>query len=597
MADTTTQTGNIYNLSASTKAAGSLMATANEQLWDEDRVRASDIGSTVTQKVNNIARVKSFRDSINSIEDRDSAFSDEHRKQTRKHLEVQRDALANALMTGVDPIDKSASENAEANLQQTGSDLVAWDALVKEVPKIGGDGDDAIGFSVGTSPEDEWMIREVSNTNAQLNFGEDGTVTYDITMPDGTVKNVSQNQFGDILEKNMVPKEFMKTQGERNIAFVDKGKESNAVEDFDYDTNFADNLSSIDKRNNASAPEITSLMFDKGHIPGSNQPIVEILFSNPKLVSAIKLPISDNTEDLDDNNDGFITIADFKAEDWYKLMDVMLLPENHGSTYDMIAEVMTLKNKQNFEKGFYGKPTNGATTGGSTQTTGGNTQTTGGGTQGGGTQTTGGGTQGGGTQTTGGGTNVIETEPERLAREARENAIKRAGITDPNSLNYNPNFPTEGPDMTTEEMTPGPLPKRRRVSSFFRKVFGLQNAGVAAREKEMEDDRKTTSKKDNLEVKLDERWAKTLEKNGWPEGGASYVSYDLSAADNPKTFMKKGDIYQVGLSGVGGSDSSMLERARKQFTFFSDLKSYKPVKKQEIIDGKKVTIVYFIKIK
>mgnify|MGYP006145101455 CR=1 FL=1 len=191
----------------------------------------------------------------------------------------------------------------------------------------------------------------------------------------------------------------------------------------------------------------------------------------------------------------------------------------------------------------------------------------------------------------------IETEPERLAREARENAIKRAGITDPNSLNYNPNFPTEGPDMTTEEMTPGPLPKRRRVSSFFRKVFGLQNAGVAAREKEMEDDRKTTSKKDNLEVKLDERWAKTLEKNGWPEGGASYVSYDLSAADNPKTFMKKGDIYQVGLSGVGGSDSSMLERARKQFTFFSDLKSYKPVKKQEIIDGKKVTIVYFIKIK
>ena len=258
MAETTTQTGNIYGLSASTLSQGAAIREANEALFDPDRVRATDIAETVAQKADNIYRVSQFNNALQELENRETSFTDEHKKQTREFLESQRDKLTSSLTTGLDDIDKEGAENAEATLDQVAKDLGTWENIIKEIPNIG----NGVGFSSGMTPEAEHVITEIAKgENANLKFGEGGEITYEVTMPDGSTLDITKAELETVLEQNIVPKDFMLGQFDRNTNFVTAGEGANNLDEFNYDTEKANNLDIIKPSTNPNAPSLNSLLF------------------------------------------------------------------------------------------------------------------------------------------------------------------------------------------------------------------------------------------------------------------------------------------------------------------------------------------------
>lgn len=545
MAQTTTQTGNIYGLSASTLSQGAAIREANEALFDPDRVRATDIVETVAQKADNIYRVSQFNNALQELENRETSFTDEHKKQTREFLESQRDKLTSSLTTGLDDIDKEGAENAEATLDQVAKDLGTWENIIKEIPNIG----NGVGFSSGMTPEAEHVITEIAKgENANLKFGEGGEITYEVTMPDGSTLDITKAELETVLEQNIVPKDFMLGQFDRNTNFVTAGEGANNLDEFNYDTEKANNLDIIKPSTNPNAPSLNSLLFDKGHIPGVSKPIAQLILEDPELQN-FSYEVTENTEGLDANEDGVITLADFKAGDYVKLMEAMMHPDNANQTYDMIATLMTNKNQQNFTKGFNSK--NGGTT-----------------------------TQGGDTT----------TQDESTVTQGGDSS------TPPPATTYDP------PEMTQDEVRfqgdipagtgKDTLPRRRRFSRFMQNVFGLPTQRSQDRQASKDfEARKNKQDQDRvISEQLEASWEKTMEEKGFPQD-KRYVS----RPDN----MEVGDMYEVGVIGTGIQDSvtSQLSRARRQYPILDNTQTYKPLKKREVRDGKQVEILYFKKIK
>ena len=558
MAETTTQTGNIYGLSASTLSQGAAIREANEALFDPDRVRASDIVETVAQKADNIYRVSQFNNALQELENRETSFTDEHKKQTREFLESQRDNLVGSLTTGLDDIDKEGAENAEATLDQVAKDLGTWENIIKEIPNIG----NGVGFSSGMTPEAEHVITEIAKgENTNLKFGEGGEITYEVTMPDGSALDITKAELETVLEQNIVPKDFMLGQFDRNTNFVTAGEGANNLDEFNYDTEKANNLDIIKPSTNPNAPSLNSLLFDKGHIPGVSKPIAQLILEDPELQN-FSYEVTENTEGLDTDGNGVITLADFKAGDYVKLMEAMMHPDNANQTYDMIATLMTNKNQQNFTKGFNSKNEGTTTQGGDTTTQSGDTTT-----------------QSGDTTIQGGGGGSTTAQVDQTARTTYDS---------PELTEDEARFQGDIPAGTGRDT----LPRRRRFSRFMRNVFGLPTQRSQDRQASRDfEARKNKQEQDEvISEQLEASWEKTMEEKGFPQD-KRYVS----RPDN----MEVGDMYEVGVIGTGIQDSvtSQLSRARKFNPILDDSETYKPLRKREVRDGKQVEILYFKKIK
>jgi len=567
----TTQTGNIYGLSASTLAQGAAITEANEALFDPDRVRATDIVETVAQKADNIYRVNEFNKALQELENRDTSFTDEHKQQTREFLESQRDNLVNSLTTGVEDIDKEGAENAEASLNQVAGDLAAWETIIKEIPNIG----NSVGFSSGMTPEAEYVVTEIAKgENVNLKFGDGGEINYEVTMPDGSTIEVTKAEFETVLEQNVVPKDFMLGQFDRNANFVTAGEGAGSREEFNYDDEMANNLNTIKSSTNPSAPSLNSLLLDKGHIPGVSKSIAQLILEDPELQN-FSYDVSESTEDLDTNEDGVITLADFKAGDYMKLLGAMMLPENADKTYDMIATLMTNKNQQNFTKGFR--------------------------------------SQGGPIRTNKAvqaalGMNLM-SRPQVDASEQLGDSVELSPVD--TAADFTGGSQTSNiPGMTEDEATfqgdipagSTPLPPRRRLGRFMRNVLGLPTKRSQARQASRDfDARKKKQEQDTIvSEQLEASYQQTLKEKGWPQDGKIHSNVSLAKGLQnqevlPEKAMKVGDMYRIGIDE--GSYTTSISNARSMYPFFNDTTIYKPLRKQEILDGKQVTVLYFKKIK
>ena len=119
--------------------------------------------------------------------------------------------------------------NVFGNLDQIAKGMAAWDVAKKETGLIGVDKN--LGFSSAIHPLEEHVMKQVQTNKAALNIGEDGTVTFDVTMPDGSVQNVNKNQYEALVTKNMLPKDFIADQADRNVSLLEQGNNASAAID------------------------------------------------------------------------------------------------------------------------------------------------------------------------------------------------------------------------------------------------------------------------------------------------------------------------------------------------------------------------------
>ena len=359
------QSGNIYSLKASTLKGYDDVREAQDKFFDEDRVTLTTMGETVSQKIDNINRVQEFDNAMNFIYDNGGdTFSAENKTQLRGYIENNRDSLINSLTTGTGEIDKEAAEAAEGNLDQIAKGMAAWDVAKKETGVIGVDKN--LGFSSAIHPLEEHVMKQIQTNKADLNIGEDGTVTFDITMPDGSVQNVNKNQYEALVAKNMLPKEFIADQVDRNVSLLEQGNNASAAIDITTQDGMQ-KYNDLKKQNEADIESgkasVQQILLDKNVVAGvpGNMFDAIVSSSNPA-VRDFKYPVSKAKGAAEDvTGDGFISMEDFAPGDYQKLLVEMLRPENADITKSIIAEAMTLNNVQQFNKGFNDKQAGSAT--------------------------------------------------------------------------------------------------------------------------------------------------------------------------------------------------------------------------------------------
>jgi hypothetical protein len=359
------QSGNIYSLKASTLKGYENVRDAQDKFFDEDRVTLTTMGETVSQKIDNINRVQEFDNAMNFIYDNGGdTFSAENKTQLRGYIENNRDSLINSLTTGTGEIDKEAAEAAEGNLDQIAKGMAAWDVAKKETGIIGVDKN--LGFSSAIHPLEEHVMKQIQTNKADLNIGEDGTVTFDITMPDGSVQNVNKNQYEALVAKNMLPKEFIADQVDRNVSLLDQGNNASAAIDITTQDGMQ-KYNDLKKQNEADIESgkasVQQILLDKNVVAGVPGTMFDaIVSSSNPAVRDFKYPVSKAKGAAEDaNGDGFISMEDFEPGDYQKLLVEMLRPENAETTKAIIAEAMTLNNVQQFNKGFNDKQAGSAT--------------------------------------------------------------------------------------------------------------------------------------------------------------------------------------------------------------------------------------------
>ena len=458
MADKPTiQSGNIYSLKASTIKGYKDVGEAQEKFFDEDRVTLTTMSETLGQKIDNMQRVQEFDNAMNFIYDNGGdTFSAENKTQLRGYIENNRDSLINSLAVGTGEIDKESAEAAEGNLDQIAKGMAAWDVAKKETGLIGVDKN--LGFSSAIHPLEEHVMKQVQTNKAALNIGEDGTVTFDVTMPDGSVQNVNKNQYEALVTKNMLPKDFIADQADRNVSLLEQGNNASAAIDVTTEIG-KQKYDDLKKQNEADIESgkasVQQILLDKNVVAGVPGTMFDaIVSSSNPAVKNFKYPVSKAKGAAEDvTGDGFISMEDFTPGDYQKLLIEMLRPENAAITKSIIAEAMTLNNVQQFNKGFNDKQAGSATNQNS------NTTSQGGGSnipapQGGSSVS-----QQGGAATT---TNApVKTQAE-IAREERN--ARMQGQVDSGA---------QGPAMTESEQTFGgdipvgtgkdTLPKRENV--------------------------------------------------------------------------------------------------------------------------------------
>tara|TARA_R100000773_G_C4216520_1_gene115141 strand:- start:555 stop:2150 length:1596 start_codon:yes stop_codon:yes gene_type:complete len=355
----TSQSGNIYSLKASTLKGYKDVGEAQEKFFDEGRTTLTTLGETLSQKIDNIQRVQEFDNAMNFIYDNGGdTFSAENKTQLREYIEKDRDSLINSLTVGTGEIDKEAAEAAEGNLDQIAKGMAAWDVAKKETGLIGVD--ENLGFSSAINPLEEHVMKQVQTNKAALNISEDGTVTFDVTMPDGSVINVNKNQYEALVTKNMLPKEFMADQADRNVNLLEQGNNASAAIDITTPSGMQ-KYNDLKKQNEADIDSgkasVQQILLDKNVVAGVPGTMFDAIVSNANpAVRDFKFPVSKAKGAAEDkNNDGFISMADFEDGDYEKLVVEMLRPENAEVTKSIIAEAMTLNNIQQFNKGFADK--------------------------------------------------------------------------------------------------------------------------------------------------------------------------------------------------------------------------------------------------
>jgi hypothetical protein len=456
----TVQSGNIYSLKASTLKGYGDVGKAQEKFFDKDRTTLTTMSETIGQKIDNIERVQEFDDAMNFIYDNGGdTFSAENKTQLRGYIENNRDALLNSLTTGTGEIDKEAAEAAEGNLDQIGKGMAAWDVAKKETGIIGADKN--LGFSSTIHPLEEHVMKQVQTNKAALNVGEDGTVTFDVTMPDGSVQNINKNQYEALVTKNMLPKEFIADQAERNVNLLEQGSRSHFMF---TDSEIANGSRRINEMKNQNIADIESgkatfqqILLDKNVVAGVPGTMFDaIVSSSNPAVRDFKFPVSKaKGAAKDQDGDGFITMDDFTPGDYQKLLVEMLRPENADTMKQVIAEAMTLNNIQQFNKGYADKQAGSAANQNSNvppppQGGGSNVPPP----QGGSSVS-----QQGGAATTNNAPVKTQAEIEAEAQKARMQSQVDRGVTSDIQL-------------TPEEETPNPLPPRRNAfTKALRRIF------------------------------------------------------------------------------------------------------------------------------
>lgn len=335
MAETTTKSGNIYSMSSHTLDRISKIAEADKALFDEDRVRLGDIGETFSEQATNVVKAKQFTDDINSINERAGSMLT-----TEDHdaLRIQLEDMKNKNLEGILSGDKGTQQTQRNALNTVQTDIMGWQEMGKNLPEI-----QKTGWSMSMSEDERHVIGQMAAGKGRMKLGEGGKVTFEVTMPDGNTIELDRTAFDNIVTENVKPSEFINNRAKFSQSVENSGYEGGA---FDQEERLNSNLETIQGPN---APRLSSLMKDKNIIYGTNKSVVDMLPESPWLQS-LNIPVDEDNA-YDENGDGVLTIDDFQGEDINNLVDLLEQPENQDLAYQVIAEMMTLNDKGNWQKG------------------------------------------------------------------------------------------------------------------------------------------------------------------------------------------------------------------------------------------------------
>ena len=157
MADTTTTSGNIYNLKSSTIDRMGTLSDALQTQFDEDRVTLTDIGQTIGEEIQDFSDVRSFNqetedlykdyeesvlqadnaqafsDDINSINDRaGSILTQQNHDELRTVLDDLKQENLDAYLQN----DKAAIQTAEGQFTKYQQDILGWLEVVEAVTSL-----------------------------------------------------------------------------------------------------------------------------------------------------------------------------------------------------------------------------------------------------------------------------------------------------------------------------------------------------------------------------------------------------------------------------------------------------------------------------
>jgi len=331
----TTRSGNIYSMSSHTLDRISKIREADEALFDEDRVRLGDIGESFSEAGTNVMNAKKFTDDINSINERAGSMLT-----TEDHdaLRIQLEDMKNQNLEGILSGDKGTQQTQRNALNTVQTDIMGWQEMGKNLPEI-----QKTGWSMSMSEDERHVIGQMAAGKGRMKLGEGGKVTFEVTMPDGNTIELDRTAFDNIVTENVKPSEFINNRAKFSQSVENSGYEGG---EFDQEERLSSNLETIQGPN---APRLSSLMKDKNIIYGTNKSVVDMLPESPWLQS-LNIPV-DKDNAYDENGDGVLTIEDFQGEDINNLVDLLEQPENQDLAYQVIAEMMTLNDKGNWQKG------------------------------------------------------------------------------------------------------------------------------------------------------------------------------------------------------------------------------------------------------
>ena len=236
-------------------------------------------------------------------------------------------------------------ENRSAQLQQ-------WKSVVEGSK----DTYDQDLWAENMNPNDKAIINAINaQENAQIAYSEDGSMIFNITMPNGEVRPVTLAEYNKIAQRNVKPVAVEKSWGE-SMQKINEMAAQNTTFNFEpgsqqYNNQLSTNRKMITRDN-------YNVMFDNNFVGGEGTFAEHMLthpdFSTTKLAD-LKIGENQNLKKYDKNNDGILNadettaeaMAEFSEDDKVAVIDLMRKEENFDVAKDYLGEYMTLMQYQN----------------------------------------------------------------------------------------------------------------------------------------------------------------------------------------------------------------------------------------------------------